>query len=322
MEQEGWSEPIELDSLDGSPIVDVVLDSRFTRQQEALDNLHFMEALNEDDVICEVAPTTSQGVPHDDDLEFIFEETVIPNDSPCARQPIIINSCHPFLEITSDDELNSSCIYTHESKFDVSRKETSNWKTNYSKTQALPENEGLKQVDDLNITVEILLSKLMCPICYRNFRRKKFMTQYSKFLLKKQAEKKQFATSPSLNKEPVFDIPITSTYKSQNDLTCLHEACQDAKSQVSTCFSFNATHVKPLELSDNIDQASLYAAPTSISCTKEDPLKEEYETSELRVGRCGHVYCQGCIKKYVTLKKKCPVCNQSLTLRQLFPLYL
>lgn len=54
----------------------------------------------------------------------------------------------------------------------------------------------------------------------------------------------------------------------------------------------------------------------------EEPVETDHETSEVRVARCGHVYCEQCITKYVAKRKQCPVCNQSLTARQLYPLYL
>jgi hypothetical protein len=303
--------------------VDFVLDSCITRQQETLNDINFIDTFNEDDVICEVVACNQHVTYEDDDLEFIREETVIPSDSPCVRQPLIMNSNHPFLEITSDDELNSSCIRSYESKSNALTKETKNENNSNNDLKAkafqksIPSNEV-----DLNMTVEILLSKLICPICYRNFRRKKFMTNYSKFLLKKQTEQENVAVSPSLNKEPVFDIPISSSYQGKDDLASFHRAYEDSTNNISTCFLSNAMHLKNNEWSEEVHNVSPNLPSIVSSCTQEDSLTDEYETSELRVGRCGHVYCHGCIKKYVTLKKKCPVCNQSLTLRQLFPLYL
>lgn len=44
--------------------------------------------------------------------------------------------------------------------------------------------------------------------------------------------------------------------------------------------------------------------------------------SEATITRCGHTYCSKCIQKSIEINKKCPKCNQSLTLDQTFPNFL
>jgi len=51
-------------------------------------------------------------------------------------------------------------------------------------------------------------------------------------------------------------------------------------------------------------------------------VEDKDETTELRVTRCGHVFCRSCIVSYVQDRKTCAMCKQTLTLRQVFPLYL
>lgn len=36
---------------------------------------------------------------------------------------------------------------------------------------------------------------------------------------------------------------------------------------------------------------------------------------------CGHMFCKGCIEQAVTRNKKCPMCNNKLTRKQIHPLY-
>lgn len=38
--------------------------------------------------------------------------------------------------------------------------------------------------------------------------------------------------------------------------------------------------------------------------------------SEATITRCGHTYCSKCIQKSIEINKKCPKCNQSLTVEQ------
>lgn len=47
---------------------------------------------------------------------------------------------------------------------------------------------------------------------------------------------------------------------------------------------------------------------------------DEEETTELRVSKCGHLYCASCVSKFIKVKKKCPVCNQSMG--KPYPLFL
>lgn len=44
--------------------------------------------------------------------------------------------------------------------------------------------------------------------------------------------------------------------------------------------------------------------------------------SEATITRCGHTYCSKCIQKSIEINKKCPKCNQSLTIDQTFPNFL
>lgn len=44
--------------------------------------------------------------------------------------------------------------------------------------------------------------------------------------------------------------------------------------------------------------------------------------NEATITRCGHTYCSRCILKSIEITKKCPKCNQSLTVEQTFPNFL
>lgn len=44
--------------------------------------------------------------------------------------------------------------------------------------------------------------------------------------------------------------------------------------------------------------------------------------NEATITRCGHTYCSKCIQKSIEISKKCPKCNQSLTIEQTFPNFL
>ena len=44
--------------------------------------------------------------------------------------------------------------------------------------------------------------------------------------------------------------------------------------------------------------------------------------SEATITRCGHTYCSKCIQKSIECNKKCPKCNQSLTIQETFPNFL
>lgn len=48
-----------------------------------------------------------------------------------------------------------------------------------------------------------------------------------------------------------------------------------------------------------------------------------FETiSEATITKCGHSYCSRCIQKSIECNKKCPKCNQSLTIQETFPNFI
>lgn len=59
---------------------------------------------------------------------------------------------------------------------------------------------------------------------------------------------------------------------------------------------------------------------TSLKC----PICFELLSSEMKptTTRCGHVFCAKCIETYVPIRKKCPTCNSSITLKSCTRLFL
>lgn len=37
---------------------------------------------------------------------------------------------------------------------------------------------------------------------------------------------------------------------------------------------------------------------------------------------CGHIFCGACIKESIIIRKKCPLCNKSLTCKNIFPVFI
>lgn len=37
---------------------------------------------------------------------------------------------------------------------------------------------------------------------------------------------------------------------------------------------------------------------------------------------CGHIFCGNCIKESIKMRKKCPLCNKPLTVKNIFPVFI
>lgn len=149
------------------------------------------------------------------------------------------------------------------------------------------------------IVVDKLMGKLYCPICYRNFRRTKRMIYWDN---KFGTPKKHKANKMKLNQLVELKEEL-SRYERAILGTTTTPSPQVIKSTIAN---------KPID--DSIVSETL-----SLVDETHDGQTEE-ETMDLRVSRCGHVFCAECLSTLSYKKKNCPICSQPLG--RFYPLYL
>lgn len=70
-----------------------------------------------------------------------------------------------------------------------------------------------------------------------------------------------------------------------------------------------------LDLSDSMDDA------TPVQGFKCPVCMEKIKRGPPHSTICGHIFCGDCIKRAISARKKCPICNKNLSMKGIHPLY-
>lgn len=126
-------------------------------------------------------------------------------------------------------------------------------------------------------------------------------------------------------------VPRSSTSHSDDEVIFVEErpAIQRITAIVDLCSSPDAEKLEasrkrkhpsaPSETNKSYTEVAVGNQSCTVSCPVcMEQIKNEPPTSTI----CGHLFCYTCIKKAIQTRKKCPMCNTKLTVKQIHPIYL